>query len=523
MRKFLALAIAGIALATAGAALAAPAPPVLAAPTAPAAALTANVREVRGSTIPTSAATRSSEPAVAADPLNPKRLALVYLHGNKPVRAVVRISHDGGLTWKIASGNPGGGGYHLIVAWGPGPVKGRSRLYYISMTGSAGGVRPMTRYSDNEGATWSSPRIQMDTRPWVGGTPDITVDTNPASPNYGVVYATYNWPKSSTFGPGLHVLASSDYGRTFHAVEVPALPTTSSYPARHRIGYRLRSAPDGALYVSWYQADLRFWRAPDPLNKGSLSNIGRIRFGIARLVFNRKARTWSRGASTTAATLPRTAWNAGFIRPGGLTNDPQWSTGIGVDPATGRVLLAISVDGGIRVYRSDNKGRTWSRASIPSPSTVGGRAQYIAKPDLVIGNGFVAVTMRLLDRSGATSGHAYSLSADGGLTWTRPKAVSSVRWAPARVDGPVNGVGLRNRAAITADGRHVVFAYGDGRYGRYGFERCAVMVSVITVTVPPTPAPSPSPSADPSASPSSDPSASPSDSASPSVDPPPAP
>ena len=455
---------------------------------------------------------------MAADPLDAKRLALVYLHGSGPVQPVVRISHDGGITWRTVRTSPAGGGYHLMVAWGPGPVPGRSRLYFANMTGSGGGVRLMTRYSDNEGVSWSPPRVQSDTPAWVGGTPDLTVDNNPASPNYGVVYATYNWPRSATRGPGLHIIASGDYGRTFHAVEVPALATAVGYPVGDRIGYRLRAAPDGGLYVVWYQADLRYWRSSDPLSKGSLSNIGRIRFGVARLVYDRAARTWHRGPSLTAATLPRTAWNAGFVRPGGLTNDPQWSPGIVVDPSTGRVLLALSVDGGIRVYSSGDLGRTWSSRSLPSPLAVGNRAQWIAKPDLVIGKGFLAVTMRMLDRTGATTTHAYSLSLDGGLTWSRPHTLGSARWASAPVSGPINGVGLRNRAVVTADGQHVVFAYGDGRYGVHGANRSAVFVSAITVTIPvaprspspvATPSPEPTDAADPSPSASSDPTTAP--------------
>ena len=522
MRRIALLALTIAALTAAGTATAAPASSGVV-QTSPSVAATVSVREVLGSTVPTSASTRSSEPAISADPLDARRLALVYLHGSGPVQSVVRISHDGGLTWRNVRTNPGGGGYHLMVAWGPGPVPGHSRLYFANMTGSGGGVRLMTRYSDNEGASWSSRRIQTDTPAWVGGTPDLTVDTNPASPNYGVVYATYNWPRSAARGPGLHIIASGDYGRTFHAVEVPALPTTVSYPVGDRIGYRLRAAPDGGLYVVWYQADLRYWRLSDPLSKGSLSNIGRIRFAVARLVYNRAARTWHRGPSLTAATLPRTAWNAGFIRPGGLTNDPQWSPGIVVDPDSGRVSIAISVDGGIWVYSSGDLGRTWSYRSLPSPLAVNGRSQWIAKPDLVIGKGFLAVTMKMLDRTGATSTHAYSVSTDGGRTWSRPHVLSGVRWASARVSGPVNGVGLRNRATVTADGRHIVFAYGDGRYGARGLNRAAVLVSVITISVPTPPPPTASPDPTASPEPTATPTASPDPTATPTASPDPTP
>ncbi len=68
-------------------------------------------------------------------------------------RPVIRISHDGGKTWRTAAGHPRGGGSHPMVAWGPGPRTGRARLYYTAM----GGPFPYhfeVSYSDNEGRTW---------------------------------------------------------------------------------------------------------------------------------------------------------------------------------------------------------------------------------------------------------------------------------------------------------------------------------------------------------------------------------
>ena len=455
---------------------------------------TVTVRETRVSPIPSGTATRSWEPSVAGHPTDPLRVAVAYAHGVPPVRPQVRISHDGGLTWRTTAARPGGGGYHIIIAWGPGPVPGRARLYLANMAGSGGGVRLGTTYSDDEGAHWSPMRIQTSIPAWVGGTPDIVTDNNPASPNYGTVYAAWNWPASPTAGPGLHVIASSDFGRTWHAVEVPALARITGFPARHRIGYRLAPAPDGSVYVSWYQADLRRWSSASPLVKGSLAAIGRIHFGVARLVYRRVTGTWSRGPSVEAARLPRTAWNTGYVRPGGLTNDPQWTGSIKVDPDTGCVSLAASVDGGVRVFSSIDQGKTWTSRSVPAPPMVNGRSQYIAKPDLVVGAGFMLIAMRMFDRSGATGGHAYSISTDRGATWSRPVAVGAVRWASARVAGSINGVGLRNRAAVLADGVHVVFAYGDGRYGAAGANRVAVFAARITVTLPaPTPTPTPTP------------------------------
>ncbi len=450
---------------------------------AAAATVRAAVREVRVSPVPSSLARRCSEPSVAAHPTDPRRIAVACVQGAGPILPMIRISRDGGLTWRSTASRPGGGGIHIVVAWGPGP-KGRARLYVANMTGTSGNLRLGITWSDDEGAHWSPMKVQADVPGWVGGTPDIITDDDPASPNHGVVYAAWNWPRSRTAGPGLRVIASSDHGNTWHGVEVPALTRTPGFPAAARIGYRLAAAGDGALLVDWYQADLRRWSSAAPLEVGSLDNVGRIRIGVARLLYDRGAGAWRRGPSLAVAELPRTRWNVGIAWPDGLATGPQWTASIKVDRASGAVLVAVSVDGRIRVYRSADGARGWTYATLPDPPTVKGRAQYIAKPDLVVGDGFVFVAMRMFDRNGATSGHAWSVSTDGGRTFTRPKAVAGPRWSPARVSGGINGVGLRDRAAVAADGRRVVFAYGDGRFGATGANLVATFAAIVTVAVP---------------------------------------
>lgn len=466
----------------------------------------AAVREVRVSPVPSSLARRCSEPSVAAHPADPRRIAVACVQGAGPILPMIRISRDGGLTWRSTTSRPGGGGVHIVVAWGPGP-RGRARLYVANMTGATGNLRLGITWSDDEGARWSPMKVQGDVPGWVGGTPDIITDNDPASPNHGTVYAAWNWPRSRAAGPGLRVIASSDYGSTWHGVEVPALPRTAGFPAASRIGYRLAAAGDGALLVDWYQADMRRWSSSAPLEAGSLDNIGKVRIGVARLLYDRRAGTWRRGPSLAVAELPRTRWNAGIAWPDGLATGPQWTASIKVDPASGAALLAVSADGRIRVYRSADGGRGWTYTTLPDPPMVQGRAQYVAKPDLVIGDGFVFVAMRMFDRNGATSGHGWSVSTDGGLTFTRPKAVASARWCAAQVSGGINGVGLRDRAAVAADRRHVVFAYGDGRFGANGANLVATFAAIVTVTVPavlPTPGPAAREQAVPGPSPRSE-------------------
>ena len=155
--------------------------------------------EYRVSPRPTSLANRSREPIVAAHPFNPSRLAVVYAAGpGEHSHPVIRISHDGGRTWRTAAGHPRGGGSHPMVAWGPGPRAGKARLYYAAMGGPAPNYHFELSYSNNEGRTWHLGFVANHTRGWSIGMGDLAVDTNPASPNYGTVYLAYNWPKDPT-------------------------------------------------------------------------------------------------------------------------------------------------------------------------------------------------------------------------------------------------------------------------------------------------------------------------------------
>ena len=114
-----------------------------------------------------------------------------------------------------------------------------------------------TTYSDNEGDTWSRLYVERRTPPWVGGFPEVAVDRNPAGPNYGTVYIGYNWLAAGARVPGFRLIASPDFGATWSSTEIAPAPSPPGYSDWWRIAYRLRSAPDGGVYASWYQADLR--------------------------------------------------------------------------------------------------------------------------------------------------------------------------------------------------------------------------------------------------------------------------
>jgi hypothetical protein len=458
--------------------------------------------EYRVSPRPTSLLNRSREPIVTANPFNASRLAVVYAAGpGERSHPVIRISHDGGKTWHTAAGHPRGGGSHPMVAWGPGPQSGKARLYYAAM----GGPYPWhfeVSYSDNEGRTWHLGFIANHTRGWSIGIEDLVVDTNPASPNYGVLYLAYNWPKDPARGDGLHVVASGDYGHTYADTEVPKLRAPSGYGDAWRIGYKLTTAPDGSAYVAGYQLDMKVWQSSCPFCKGGYSNIGRIAFGVARLSFDRHARRLTHGPNALATKLPEDAWNLGWTPALKGVNvglaEPCWATGLVVDSG-GRLYYAVAGDGRIRILTSDDRGRTWHLRYLPRAPSAGGRAQRSMRPDLVVGEGFVAVLFHTVDASGSnrTAGNAVAVSFDRGATWVGPRPINRHRWRIRPIIAIYNGPGLRDRGTLLADGRTIYFAYGDGRDGR-----SAAFGARIRVTVPtPSPDPTPTPTLEPTPGP----------------------
>jgi hypothetical protein len=355
------------------------------------------------------------------------------------------------------------------------------------MVTDGGGLRLATAWSDDEGRTWSGLRVERGTPPWVGGFPDITVDRNPGSPSRGAVWVAYNWSGDPRRGPGIRVLASRDFGQTWRSLEIAPVPGPAGFRDSWRINSRVRTGPDGSAYIAFFQADLRTWDPRDVFARGSWGNVGRVGFAIARVTLDPAAGRLIAGPAAMATTLPVNAWTAyNAATPGtaGIFVDPTWSLSLDVDPATGRVFLAVSSyrvasratspRGIVRVGRSDDRGATWRWTTLPSLAPVAGRQQSSFRPALVAWGDTVFVGLHGITdvpagtRPGGTIptiGTAYVLSTDGGRTFGAPRAVSSTRWSAASVTPATNGMGLRERADRLADGR-ILYAYADGRLAR---------------------------------------------------------
>jgi len=459
------------------------------------------------------------EPIVATHPTDPAILAVAYERPRAPsgcsrsaLRAAIAISHDGGRTWTETAGLPWAGSgrissFHSAVAWGPGPTPGSARLYWVGTTTTAcgGDLRPATAWSDDEGKTWSRLVVASGTPPWVGGVPDITSDRNPASPGFGNVWYTYNFPASGGLGAGVRLVASHDFGRTWVAISLPRAAAPAGHPFSWRFGHRVRTAPDGSAFVSWYQADLAAWDPKNVFERGASSNVGRIAFVVAHVSL---AGDVLKAEDPVAATkISINAWTLSHrMAPGTgghYYSDPIWSHGLDVDPTTGTVYLAVAnyaaasgdaVRGTVRVGRSLDQGRTWTWVRLPAMAPVAGYAQSLVRPTLSARGGIVIVGVRTIEEVPATApssrdariGAAWTVSRDGGASFAAPILVPGSQWRSSYLRSVLNGPGTRERIDLAAD-QTAVFAYGaslDPKTGRPVAGRSTLWAAVIVLPGP---------------------------------------
>jgi hypothetical protein len=374
-----------------------------------------------------------TEPTVAADPFHAGVVAVVSQHiissaaGKNCSRPEVQFSRDDGASWSAGS-RPWRmrcDDVHAVIAWGPG-----GRLWVANAVIGSRGVSLAIKYTEDLGKTWSGEFVQDFTPPWVGCFPSLTVDNWPESPNFGTVYAAYNWLPDNK-GPGVAVIASRD-GRTWTHAEVAANSMTA-YPFSWRIGYRIKAAPDGTAYVSYYQSSLKSWNSAKPLEEGIPWNIGGAGFEMARVRFD---------GTSLSVDQPLRATNM-------RSTKGQWQSGLAVD-SSGRAWLAVDRSGVIGLGGVD---RPWRTFSIPDSSSF--------KPSLAISGQTIFLGWHATDECGLVRTY-FSLSYDGGATFSAPALVSKASWLLRSVD-VYNGVGLRENAEF--ENGVVYYTYGDGRSG----------------------------------------------------------
>ncbi|HEY7088349.1 MAG TPA: FG-GAP-like repeat-containing protein, partial [Tepidisphaeraceae bacterium] len=241
------------------------------------------------------------QPSVAADPHASGHVAIAYLDrslvptGYAGIR--ISISHDGGATWSQSS-IPLPANYDQAAGQPIAEFDDHGRLFVSFMAGTFLGHKPpindpsgidpdtgqrfradgftsnnalFVARSDDGGLTWNSP-VPVVTHLYDGVTPvpydimpDMAIDTNPSSPNYGNIYVLwirfypagqYPGEPTSTGGSHIQIAVSSDGASSFQLR--PTIRDTNNSGIGKLAGQgvanwpRIAVGPEGNVYVDWY-------------------------------------------------------------------------------------------------------------------------------------------------------------------------------------------------------------------------------------------------------------------------------
>jgi len=384
---------------------------------------------------------------VADSPYDPTLVAVVYQNvlWTKPIcgHPAIGISRDRGVTWTQATAPWGDRcvDIHAAVAWGPGPTGETSRLWAANGLWISAGMALSITYSDDLGVSWSTPYVQNFTKPWIGCVPIIAVDNSPLSPNFGVVYAAYNW-LATPLSTSMSVLATRD-GRTWVHSEVAPVRLTGA-PYSWTFGERLALARDGSAYLSFYETDMRAWDVNDIFVQNTPGNIQRAGFATARIHLSDGLTTDPAVWALSLAPSDRPAFNPGLESGFDVSDD-------------GDLWLAvndrISAGGSIHVGSSKDGGDTWAWRGVG----VSGADSF--KPTIATADGKIFLGWHTMDRRGVIRTY-YAFSYDGGASFQTPRLVTNTTFY---LPGDFNDVGLRENAEF-GDGL-VYYTWGDARNG----------------------------------------------------------
>jgi hypothetical protein len=368
-------------------------------------------------------------------------------------RPEISISRNGGITWS-GTDLPFGstcGDIHAVIAWGPGPTKGSARLYAADAVPVNGGLALAIVHSDDFGASWSSRYTQGFTKPWVGCFPVLAVDNSPGSPNYGTVYAAYNFLTGANT-VSMSVLASKD-GQNWVQTTVRAIGL-AGYAFTWAFGERLAIATDGSIYISFYESDMHALDETHLFVQNTQGNIGRAGFVTAQVTFA-DGKLLAAPAKWAINVVPsdKAAWN------------PEDQSGLVVEPG-GDLWLVVSdrpasAGGLIHVGSSDDGGASWFWTTLSVPSENSFRAS------LAVWQGKVFLAWHTQDARAHVRTY-YTFSYDDGVTYLAPTAMpGSYFYLPEQF----NDTGLRENAEFA--GGVAYYTWGDARSG------VAVYVAVI--------------------------------------------
>jgi hypothetical protein len=357
-----------------------------------------------------------TEPVIAVSPTDP----LLLFASSRTINTAtgfssegVYVSTDGGSHWFGSDTCTGqllanhGGDPGVMVTPG-----GRMVLTHI------GSVFPgvYSHVSSDTGATWSAAVTLTSQQPEDKGM--VTMDSDPASPYYGRLYAA--WVNFVSPFPVL-LARSGDEGSSWSTPVV-----VNSPPPRRCSGGSVATGPGGTLYVVWAGMTPAAPFIEDFAGFASSSDGGTT-WNATQNIFDMN------GVNGTLSTK-------GNIRVNGL---PQ----VAVDKSqsarrgwiyvvtTDKDLAPAGSDPDVILHRSTDGGLTWSAAIRVNQDSVGnGKIQYF--PVVDIGEDGAVNVMFCDDRNTAPDSAEIVLarSTNGGESW-REQVISNHRFKPKPIVG----------------------------------------------------------------------------------------
>jgi hypothetical protein len=400
---------------------------------------------------------KQNEPTIAVNPINPQLLIAGSNDeqrqpacGDGPVRgdtvdsdcsffpgvgtSGIYTSSNGGASWTnrgLLDDQPSWAGKGVlsdgdpVIAFGPKPKAGGgftfdngARAYYSSLASIAGlkGFEfIIVSYSDDNGATWSTPvigttktsAVDFNDKNW------ITVDTSPTSAFFGRVYLSWTeFRSNTTTGNGsepVMVSASSNGGVSFGAPNQLS-PAGNNGTGNGRQGSSVEVGPDGSVYVAFEQG---FAQVAVVSRDGGKSWTRPTTIGALVGIDNPIP-----GANFRTNSFPAIAADP---RAGSTTVYAAWSN---KTAAGGRIVVATSTDRGVHwgapVQVSGNEGYAFFQGLDVAPN---GRVDLAYQSLTTTNPATFGTGNAAIDAYGAHK------PANGG--WTAPRKLTTVSSDPA--------------------------------------------------------------------------------------------
>lgn len=359
-----------------------------------------------------------TEPTIAVSPVDPMRLfaSARTININIVLKSEgVYVSTDGGQDWFGSDTCTG----ELIINHGGDPgvaITSNNRLIITHIGDPSFFPGVYSHYSTDLGATWSDAYTIFSGQ--VEDKGSITMDSNPASPHYGRIYAA--WVNFNSPFP-VFTSYSTNSGQSWTQAAAINNP-----PPRRCSGGSITTGPDGKVYIVWAGVEQTapfiedfagFARSTDGGNNWIVSQNIFDMNGINGILSSK--------SNIRVNGLPQvTVDNSGGVRQG-------WIYIV----TTEQNIAPAGSDPDILLHRSTDGGATWSAGiRVNQDPLNNGKVQYFPAMDIDADGGINIIYYDDRNTASDSAEMVLARSEDGGDTWS-DLVISDHRFKPKPIIG----------------------------------------------------------------------------------------